>query len=183
MQQKKNVSRSLPVCLASRSISRAVRGARARAKSQRMRQSLFAHVHAFQSRKVSGLKLAPIATFSSIDRPLPFALFGRCFIYVNSLLSPDLFQCEARSREDLLRPSLVCLQMCSPRSQPQRKTRAFFFFCLSLSLYLPRAGAGGEQRTRRQVRASHASRLLLERALTSNYKWLVQRMKLPRPPY
>lgn len=59
----------------------------------------------------------------------------------------------------------------------------FFFLSLSLSLYLPRAGAGGEQRTRRQVRASHASRLLLERALTSNYKWLVQRMKLPRPPY
>jgi hypothetical protein len=47
-----------------------VRGARARAKSQQMSQSLFAHVHAFQSRKVSGLKLAPIpiATFSSIGR-------------------------------------------------------------------------------------------------------------------
>lgn len=63
----------------------------------------------------------------------------------------------------------------------EEDARAFFF--VSLSLYLPRAGAGGEQRTRRQVRASHASRLLLERALTSNYKWLVQRMKLPRPPY
>jgi hypothetical protein len=35
-----------------------------------------------------------------VDRPLPFARFGRCFIYVNSLLSTDLFQCKARSRED-----------------------------------------------------------------------------------
>lgn len=123
--------------VSSRSISRAVRGARAPAKSQQMRPE------PFRSRACVPVTESLWTQAGSdrnllVDRPLPFALFGCCFIYVNSLLSPDLFQCEARSREDLLRPSLVCLQMCSPRSQPQRKTRAFFFF-LSLSLSLPAA--------------------------------------------
>lgn len=55
-----------------------------------MSQSLFAHVHAFQSRKVSGLKLAPIATFSSIGRfrlPVLVAvlfMLTHCYILTSS---------------------------------------------------------------------------------------------------
>lgn len=107
-----------------------------------MRQSLFAHVHAFQSRKVSGLKLAPIATFSSIGRfRLPF-LVAVLFMLTHCYL----LTCKARSREDLLRPSARrspiirrrprrwFASKCARHDRSRRGRRAGLFFCLSLSL-------------------------------------------------
>lgn len=128
---KKNVSRSLPVCLLEIDQS-------SRARCKGTCEVTTDEPEPFRSRACVPVTESLWTQAGSdrnllVDRPLPFALFGCCFIYVNSLLSPDLFQCEARSREDLLRPSLVCLQMCSPRSQPQRKTRGPFFLSLSLS--------------------------------------------------
>lgn len=123
--------------VSSRSISRAVRGARAPAKSQQMSQSLFAHVHAFQSRKVSGLKLAPIATFSSIGRfRLPFLV---AVLFMLTHCYPLTSSNARREAEKTCCGRRWFASKCARHDRSRRGRRGLFFFFVSLSLSLPAA--------------------------------------------